>query len=465
MPQPKLSRILAQQALDTKAKYHTETEAAEVLGLNRSTFQTRIRTAKSYGLKAKSSIESGGRGKNDGRGISRELAQAALDAQVRYGGNVVTAARSLGLARATLGGRLEAAKRFGLSPTVLAELPAVNIEQLKTTVLGVLKHQPHTVKELAFRLKITEEIAQHVSILLHERGHNIFTDTIGRMSIEKTPAPSGKAVTCTSDATGRYRFGVVSDTHLCSKYYRADVLKTLYDWFTEQGITQVFHAGNWIDGEARFNKHDLVVHGMDAQCRYMAEHYPQRPGITTYAVAGDDHEGWYNQREGVDIGRYLAQKMIDSGRTDWVDLGYMEAFVTLRHAKTSKTSQMLVMHPGGGSAYAVSYQPQKIVESLAGGEKPAVLLVGHYHKLEFVNVRNTWVLQCGTTKDQDPFMRKKRIEAHVGGSILDLWQDEHGAIPDARVHMKRFFNTGYYQNRWSHSGPVTQAKMTVGGVE
>jgi len=461
MATAKLSKKLAQQALDAKAKFITIAEAADSLKLHRATFEARVKCALRYGLKSKH------KGPKVGRAVTPQSdvqkAQEGLDAFIRHGSNAAHAALVLGIDEATIRGRVVTANRLGLTPTV-GNFETVSIEQLKTTVLGVLKQQPHTVKELAQKLKIEESIAQHVTILLAERGHNIFTDTIGRMSVEKAPKPTNTSMVCVSTENGRYSFGVVSDTHLCSKYYRADVLEDLYDWFEREGITQVFHAGNWIDGEARFNKYDLEVHGMDAQCRYMIERYPQRPGITTYAVAGDDHEGWYNQREGVDIGKYLEMKMRDAGRNDWVNLGYMESFVTLQHAVTGKTSQMLVMHPGGGSAYAVSYQPQKIIESLSGGEKPAVILIGHYHKLSFDNIRNTWALQCGTTKDQDPFMRKKRIEAHVGGSILDLWQDQKGAIPDARVHMKRYFNKGYYEGRWSLSGPVTQAEMSVGGV-
>ena len=50
------------------------------------------------------------------------------------------------------------------------------------------------------------------------------------------------------------------------------------------------------------------------------------------------------------------------------------------------------------------------MEALEGGEKPAVMLIGHYHKMECVIVRNVWVIQTGCAKDQDPFMRKKGIE-------------------------------------------------------
>jgi hypothetical protein len=157
-----------------------------------------------------------------------------------------------------------------------------------------------------------------------------------------------------------------------------------------------------------------------------------------------------------------ANAMNDQGREDWIDLGYMEAHVRLVNKNSGMAAVLSVIHPGGGSAYAISYAPQKIVEALDGGEKPAVMLVGHYHKMEAANIRNVWVLQTGCTQDQTPFMRKKKLAAHVGGCMVELTQDpETGAIIDFVPHMWRRFNRGYYGNRWSPFGPVTKPPRTA----
>ena len=261
-----------------------------------------------------------------------------------------------------------------------------------------------------------------------------------------------------SDKNGRYKFGFYSDQHLCSKYARIDVGEDLYDKFQANDVKYVLNAGNWIDGEARFNKHDLLVHGVDNQCNYLADKYPQRDGITTYSVAGDDHEGWYNQSLGIDIGAHAERIMKEAGRNDWVNMGYMEAFITLRHRTTGKESKLLLMHPGGGSAYAVSYQPQKIVESFDGGEKPAAVMIGHYHKMMYIYTRNVHCLQCGTGEDQTTFMRKKRLSAAVGGGIVEFSQDpKTGALVSCKPEFFNYFVKGYYNGRWSHSGDVVQA--------
>ena len=249
------------------------------------------------------------------------------------------------------------------------------------------------------------------------------------------------------------RFGVTGDNHLGSKYARLDVLNALYDIWESEGVKTVYQCGNMIDGEARFNRSDLIVHGLDPQVDYFVEHWPHRKGITTHFITGDDHEGWYVQRENVDIGQMMQDRAERFGRTDLRYLGHMEHDLLFQQPKGS--AHVRLVHAGGGSAYATSYTVQKIVESYQGGEKPNVLLAGHYHKAEYGYPREVHCVQVGCTEDQTPFMRKKKLEAHVGGAIVELEQDpETGAIVGFTPKLIRYFNKGYYNGRWSHGGGV-----------
>lgn len=387
---------------------------------------------------------------------------------------IVIAGEALGIKRATFQNRLTIHKRdFGLEPdwslyrateaTIREIAPATAATVGADDLISLLRKGPARLDEIAGRLNVSRgnallmiEEAQASGASIHEFGD--------RWSIEKNavPAYTSGSVEYVSRADNTFKFGFSTDQHLGSKYERLDVLNDLYDRFAKAKVDRVFNAGNWIDGEARFNKFDIHVHGMDQQLAYLAKHYPQRKGLTTYAVSGDDHEGWYAQREGVNIGRRAEHAMHDAGRSDWVDLGYMEAHIKLVNANTGESSILALVHPGGGSAYATSYSIQKIIESLDGGEKPAVGLYGHYHKLWAGNIRNVWCVQGGCTKDQDTFMRKKRIEAHVGGVIVELEQDpKTGAIIACTPQLIRYFNKGYYDGRWSHSGPVTLPERDV----
>ncbi len=257
--------------------------------------------------------------------------------------------------------------------------------------------------------------------------------------------------TLESDAEGVYRIGLISDTHLGSTSCRYDVLEDAYDWFAAEGIRTVYGAGNWIEGIARFNRTELEpgCATWDGQLRNFLDRYPRREGITSYWVSGDDHEGWLQQREGIDVGRWMEDAAREAGRDDLVSLGYVEAFIRLqRKGKPRASAKMLVQHPGGGSSYAISYLPQKLVESLQPGEKPAVLALGHVHKSGYFNVRGVHVVLVPSTKDQDTFHRKKRLDSHIGCVILELRQDERGAIYEVLPRFRRYFDRSYYSRQF-----------------
>lgn len=243
-----------------------------------------------------------------------------------------------------------------------------------------------------------------------------------------------------------YRFGFVTDDHLCNKAERLDVLNAIFDIYEDEGITEVFNGGNWIDGEARFNSLDIHTFGMDNQLDYFIKNYPQRNGIKIKFIAGDDHEGWYQQNSGIIIGKHLERKAEEVGRNDLEYLGYMEADVELKAEHGSAI--LRVVHAGGGTAYALSYQPQKLIESLTGGDKPHILLIGHYHKAEVLpSYRNVRSVQGGCGCDQTRFMRKKRIEAHVGGWIVEFQQAKDGSINRFKTEWLGFFDKQFYEAR------------------
>ena len=387
---------------------------------------------------------------------------------------VSKAASSLGMARTGVQNSLHDIRRlYGLEPDWSLwkhqEAPIQRVTygpdvDFHAAIKAALRRGTKSLPELSNLTGLPEAVCGAIIHDLTDKGANVRADG-GSYSIEKEP-PQAYTAENIPEYVGRkdntFLFGAISDTHLGSKYERLDVLNWEYDRFAKAKVDRVFHAGNMIDGECRFNKFDIHTHGMDAQCQYLAKHYPIRKGLVTYAVSGDDHEGWYAQREGVDIGRYIENVMKEGGRSDWVNLGYMESHIKLVNPNTGKFAILAVVHPGGGSSYADSYTVQKIIESLEGGEKPAVGLYGHYHKLLAGSYRNVWWLQTGCTKDQDTFARKKKLRYDIGGTIVELTQDPvTGAIIGFTPKMMRYFNRGYYNDRWSLSGDVTLPPRTV----
>jgi len=244
-----------------------------------------------------------------------------------------------------------------------------------------------------------------------------------------------------------YRFGVVADTHLCNVKARLDVLNALYDVYEAEGVNVVLHGGNMIDGEFKWNRHELVAFGLENQVAYAAEHYPRREGITTYFITGACHEGWYGKTIGFDVGRYMHYSFADPTRLNRPDLkwlGHIEVDLALH--PDNKQSVLRLIHPGGGTAYALSYTMQKTVEAFQGGEKPAVLISGHFHKAGMFYPREIHALQPGCVEDQTSFMRTKRIAAHVGGYMLEIHVTPMGAVGRVKPEFFPFYDKGYYNN-------------------
>lgn len=235
-----------------------------------------------------------------------------------------------------------------------------------------------------------------------------------------------------------FTFGAVGDSHMCSNWERNDILESLYDTFEDRGVETVFHTGNWIDGEASFNQHEIHTHGIDGQCQYFVDNYPRREGIITKFVDGGDHENWWTQKHGINVGKHAEDLARRAGRNDLQYLGFMEADVDM-HGVVIR-----VLHAGGGSSYALSHTSQKIIDSYEEYERPDILLIGHYHKAHFLPYyRGVAVIQTGTTQEATPFMKKKRLHADLGGWVVTIGLNSEGAIGKLQAEFVH-----YRSNAW-----------------
>jgi predicted phosphodiesterase len=215
------------------------------------------------------------------------------------------------------------------------------------------------------------------------------------------------------------RFGVVSDTHLGSKYQQLTHLNTIYDTFVKEGIDTVYNPGDLTDGlkMRRGHEYEVFIHSADELGDYVIAKYPKRKGITTYYITGN-HDHAMIQHLGVDIGIRIARE-----REDMKYLGQANAKVLL-----TPNCIVELNHPLDGAAYALSYAPQKTIDAMSGGEKPNILLNGHHHKLFYMLYRNIHAFEAGTLQAQTSWMRGKRIAANVGGWIIEVHVNSDGSI-------------------------------------
>jgi len=309
-------------------------------------------------------------------------------------------------------------------------------------LISLLKNGNYTIEELSNKTGVLpKEIRKKIDELKLDKYNVVHKEHKYELS-DQVAVGSEKKLDIKNWQGDVLRFGFVSDTHLGSKFERMDVLNALYDIYADEGIDTIYHGGNIVDGECRFNKYEIHTQGLTPQVDYCINNYPKRKGVKTFFITGDDHEGWWIQRERINIGDHIQMKAEKAGRDDLQYIGHVEADIDL--CEDEGKSWMRIMHGGGGTAYALSYTPQKIVESYQGGEKPRILMLGHYHKIDYCFPREVHVIQMGCTEDQTIFMRKKKIQAHIGGGILKVNRAPDGTINRVNVEYITFFDKGFY---------------------
>lgn len=221
------------------------------------------------------------------------------------------------------------------------------------------------------------------------------------------------------DGTETIRFAIMGDTQIGSKYTQLTYLHNFYDLCEKEGIRDVYHTGDLTDGLKMRVGHEYELYEVSADEMRddVVKNYPKRDGITTHFITGN-HDASIYKHVGYDIGQAIA-----NSREDMNYLGRDCAIVNL----TPKCTLEL-RHPWDGTAYALSYKMQKMIEAMESDSKPNILAVGHYHKAEYLFYRNVHALQTGCFQGQTPFTRGKGISVHMGGWIVTIRVDENGYI-------------------------------------
>ncbi|MCK9601841.1 MAG: metallophosphoesterase family protein [Sphaerochaeta sp.] len=226
------------------------------------------------------------------------------------------------------------------------------------------------------------------------------------------------------------RFGLIGDTHFGSLYQRADALAAYYDACEREGVTDVLHAGDVLAGWRVYKGQEFELHpngrSWPEQRDMFASLAPLKKGITTHFITGN-HDASYKKLIGL-----VAGPDLEAARSDWKFVGQDVGDVTLK-ARNGLSFHVRLVHPGGGTSYAVSYRMQKMIESISGGRKPDMLASGHYHKAETLpSYRNVFGVDVGCFEDQTPFMASRASAAHVGGWIVTVSLNDRSKLT-ARV--------------------------------
>lgn len=246
------------------------------------------------------------------------------------------------------------------------------------------------------------ESKQEKEILKALRESNLTDSEIKAMLKSKKPATSKVYRLGGRDVY----YGVISDSHIGNKAYDSPLADLAAKTFNKEKVDFVLHGGDICDGlytNRPGHVFELDQIGADDQVERAIEELDKikRP---IFAITGNHTWNTFFKNAGYDIGRRLEERV-----SNLTYLGNAEGTVEL-----SKGVRIQLLHPDGGTAYAISYRPQKIIESLDGGSKPSIMHIGHFHKAEYIFYRNVHTFQNGTLCSQTPFMKGKNLAAHKG---------------------------------------------------
>lgn len=212
------------------------------------------------------------------------------------------------------------------------------------------------------------------------------------------------------------RFACFSDPHYGSLYERVSDLNAFCQRAEKEEYNPILCAGDVLDGWRVYKGQEFGQHkrGFKEQSKHFEQVAPKLSYAEINFITGN-HDESFSKLIGMDVGQELSAK-----KPDWKYVGNCYGEVTLT-TRSKRDFVIALMHPGGGTAYAVSYKTQKIIEQWEGGRKPNMIVLGHFHKSELLPMyRNVIGVQAGCFQSQTPFMARLPSAAHVGGWFFEV---------------------------------------------
>ena len=204
-------------------------------------------------------------------------------------------------------------------------------------------------------------------------------------------------------------FAHITDTHMGHECFSEEAWDRALEECEKQGVQFIAFSGDLTEGMSNRPGHiyELTHLGYDRQKEYAVEQVAKwtKP---FYAIDGN-HDRWFIKNSGAIIVKDVCDALEDAHF-----LGHDEGTITVGGC------DIRLWHGEDGSSYAFSYRIQKVVEAFTGGDKPHVLLAGHVHKFDHCFPRHVHAHSGGALSRQSRWMRSKRLENHMGFSIIRM---------------------------------------------
>lgn len=220
---------------------------------------------------------------------------------------------------------------------------------------------------------------------------------------------------------------LISDTHLCSKYDRLDILRYLYQKANDKGVKHILHSGDFTDGKSNRPEHiyELREHSYEGQVDYCVDKYPTFDG-KTYVISGN-HDDWWYKSTGSEIVKSIANK-----REDIIYLGSDVADLHIGKLR------IRLYHGKGGSAYAKSYKIQKYLDTIPLEERPHILQTGHIHQSFYMKQDTTHCFQTSCLEDLTPYARSMGFANDKSVWWVDVTMNNKGEIQYINQELETF---------------------------
>lgn len=240
----------------------------------------------------------------------------------------------------------------------------------------------------------------------------------------KQRKPSSLRQTAIPHKSQMVRYGLISDTHMGHKCFRPDILQAAVYEFQRKSVEFILLPGDILEGMSGRDGHILELSHIGAtnQLNYAHQQLAQFKQKIYAITAEQSHDGWFSSKgnAGLEVGPELQRRL---GKDKFEFMGTDEQDLVLGNGL-----RIRMIHPGEGTAYAISYMGQKYLNSLSGGQKPNIVHSGHHHKWLYMFYRNVHFTESGTLEEQTIFMRKKKTPAHLGFAVVDVAVGKQGGV-------------------------------------
>lgn len=299
-------------------------------------------------------------------------------------------------------------------------------------LVNIARKGPVSFQDLCNRLDLSPQRTRKLIQQAKDKGLSIQLqhDHVGMAQ----PPPTNQIYTLKKiqDRKGRYTVGVISDTHLGSKYCLRGALRDFITHAYTMGVREILHPGDVLDGMYRHGIWELTHSGLEEQARDLFETLPAYPGLTYHCITGN-HDGTFMDASGVSVGAYLSNYFQQRGRNDLNFYGDRGAFLKIGDATIH------LWHPRNSATMARSGAVQKHIDRYTSTEKPHILLCGHWHVYCHVYEREVHGIACPTFQGgQSAFSKSLGGSPAIGGLILSWQMTKAGTMRDLSIQLRTY---------------------------